>query len=102
MAASRGRRSSIVSLDTPLYTGLWMEKLLNLFMDEHGHGPGTELFVFFERGAVPSRLGAASEVAGGLVSGREVHGFRIGCGGVAAQEPGIAGLGGSPTIICLR
>jgi uncharacterized protein len=37
-----------LSLDTPLYTGLWMEKLLNLFMDEHGHGPGTELFVFFD------------------------------------------------------
>jgi predicted AAA+ superfamily ATPase len=37
-----------VSLDTPLYTGLWMEKLLNLFMDEHGHGPGAELFVFFD------------------------------------------------------
>jgi predicted AAA+ superfamily ATPase len=37
-----------VSLYTPLYTGLWMEKLLNLFMDEHGHGPGTELFVFFD------------------------------------------------------
>jgi len=37
-----------VSLDTPLYTGLWMEKLLNLFMDERGHGPGAELFVFFD------------------------------------------------------
>ena len=37
-----------VSLDTPLYTGLWMERLLNLFMDEHGHGPGAELFVFFD------------------------------------------------------
>ena len=37
-----------VSLDTPLYTGLWVEKLLNLFMDEHGHGLGAELFVFFD------------------------------------------------------
>lgn len=37
-----------VSLDTPLYTGLWMEKLLNLFMDVQGHGPGTDLFVFFD------------------------------------------------------
>jgi uncharacterized protein len=37
-----------VSLDTPLYTGLWMERLLTLFIDVHGHGPAAELFVFFD------------------------------------------------------
>lgn len=37
-----------VSLDTPTYTGLSLERLLALFADLHGHEPHAELFVFFD------------------------------------------------------
>jgi predicted AAA+ superfamily ATPase len=37
-----------VSLDTPVYTGLWMERLVTLFLDRREQGPDAELFVFFD------------------------------------------------------
>lgn len=37
-----------LSLDTPLYTGLSLERVLTLFRQEHGHEPPARLFVFFD------------------------------------------------------
>ncbi len=37
-----------VSVDTPVYTGLSLEKLLGLFRDIHGHDLKSELYVFFD------------------------------------------------------
>ena len=37
-----------VSVDTPTYTGLSLERLLNLFLSIAGHQRGAELFVFFD------------------------------------------------------
>ena len=37
-----------VSVDTPVYTGLSLDKLLGLFRDTHGHERGRELYVFFD------------------------------------------------------
>ncbi|MBT4265234.1 MAG: ATP-binding protein [Deltaproteobacteria bacterium] len=36
------------SLETPLYTGLSLEKVLRLFQEIHGHQRAEELFVFFD------------------------------------------------------
>ena len=37
-----------VSVDTPVYTGMALEKLLELFMELHGHSPKGSLYVFFD------------------------------------------------------
>lgn len=37
-----------LSLDAPLYTGLSLEHLLNLFREKHKHGLSERLFVFFD------------------------------------------------------
>lgn len=37
-----------VSLETPLYTGLHLEKLLNLFRKLKGHGKNAPVYVFFD------------------------------------------------------
>ena len=37
-----------ISVDTPTYTGLSLEKLLRLFLDIHGHGRGDSLYVAFD------------------------------------------------------
>ena len=35
-------------LDTPLYTGLTLERIVELFRDEHGHAASRRLFIFFD------------------------------------------------------
>ncbi len=42
------KRILYVSVDTPTYTGLTLERLLNLFLETHKHNHQTELFVFFD------------------------------------------------------
>lgn len=37
-----------ISLDTPFYTGIWLEKLLTLFMDLHRHKRDTKLYVIYD------------------------------------------------------
>ncbi len=37
-----------VSLETPIYTGLHLERILNYFQDLFGHSRDTRLFVFFD------------------------------------------------------
>lgn len=37
-----------VSLETPIYTGLPLEKLLNLFQERFGHGRDARIYVFFD------------------------------------------------------
>jgi len=37
-----------VSVDTPVYTGMALEKLLELFMELHGHSPKDARYVFFD------------------------------------------------------
>ncbi|MBI5107392.1 MAG: ATP-binding protein [Rhodocyclales bacterium] len=37
-----------VSLETPIYTGLSLERILNFFQEIFGHGRETNLFVFFD------------------------------------------------------
>lgn len=37
-----------VSVDSPVYTGLTLEKLLTLFRDLHGHKPNAKLLVIFD------------------------------------------------------
>ncbi|MCG8505639.1 MAG: ATP-binding protein [Sphingomonadales bacterium] len=36
------------SLDQPVYSGIWLEKLLDLFREIHGHSRDDRLFVFFD------------------------------------------------------
>lgn len=43
-----GRRILYLSLDTPVYTGLTLERLLTLFREEHEHSRTAKLFVFFD------------------------------------------------------
>tara|TARA_B100000315_G_C14386366_1_gene499817 strand:+ start:412 stop:819 length:408 start_codon:yes stop_codon:yes gene_type:complete len=38
-----------VSVDTPVYTGMALEKLLQLFMELHKHSPKDSLFVFLTK-----------------------------------------------------
>ena len=37
-----------VSLETPIFTGLALEKLINLYKAQFGHGKNSRLFVFFD------------------------------------------------------
>ena len=37
-----------VSVETPVYTGTTLEKLLQYFRELHGHDPKSELYVFFD------------------------------------------------------
>lgn len=37
-----------VSVDTPIYTGLSLERLFDLFCEIHGHDRGTKLFVLYD------------------------------------------------------
>lgn len=37
-----------LSLETPIYTGLSLEKILNLFLDEFGHKRNSNLIIFFD------------------------------------------------------
>jgi uncharacterized protein len=43
-----GRAIMYVSLETPFYTGLALEKILNLFVALFGHGRNSRLFLFFD------------------------------------------------------
>jgi len=43
-----GNQILYLSLDTPVYTGLSMEKLMLLFAKKFGHLKGKELFIFFD------------------------------------------------------
>ena len=43
-----GRQILYLSLDTPLYTELTLERVLDLFRTEHAHPPSARLFVFFD------------------------------------------------------
>lgn len=48
---SRGASGSDIlylSLETPVYTGMGLEQLLNFFVDIHGHGREATLFIFFD------------------------------------------------------
>jgi hypothetical protein len=42
------QRILYVSVDTPTYIGLSLEKLLTMFMEMHGHNRDSELFVIFD------------------------------------------------------
>jgi hypothetical protein len=42
------KRVLYVSLDTPAYLGLWLDRLLRLFMEMHGHDRNSRLFVIFD------------------------------------------------------
>lgn len=37
-----------LSLETPIYTGMSLEKILNLFLDEFGHKRNSQLTIFFD------------------------------------------------------
>lgn len=44
----KGSHIIYLSLETPIYTGLSLERILNLFLGVHGHNKETELVVFFD------------------------------------------------------
>ncbi len=37
-----------MSIDTPIYTGVWLEKLLTFFMELHRHNRDSKLYVFYD------------------------------------------------------
>jgi predicted AAA+ superfamily ATPase len=37
-----------LSLETPIYTGIGLEKLLNIFNSLHGHKRNDELYIYFD------------------------------------------------------
>ena len=43
-----GKKILYLSLETPLYTGLALERMLNLYLELHGIGRREEIFVFFD------------------------------------------------------
>lgn len=47
-AGVAGQSIFYLSIETPLYTGLPLEKLLNLFRQRFAHGKGEPLYVFFD------------------------------------------------------
>ena len=44
----RAERIFYVSIDNPIYTGLGLERLLELFVDQHGHEKSSRLFLLFD------------------------------------------------------
>lgn len=43
-----GKNILFISLETPIYTGFHLEKLLNLFIEHNGHNKESELFIYFD------------------------------------------------------
>lgn len=43
-----GRNILYISLETPIYTGLSLEKLLKLFRTQHNHDKNSQLYIFFD------------------------------------------------------
>jgi len=44
----QAERIFYVSIDNPIYTGLELERLLELFVDQHGHEKSSRLFLLFD------------------------------------------------------
>ncbi|MDE0539033.1 MAG: ATP-binding protein [Rhodospirillales bacterium] len=44
----QAERIFYVSIDNPIYTGLGLERLLELFVDQHGHEKFSQLFLLFD------------------------------------------------------